>query len=105
VNLCQLQAGSELDALVTEKLMGGVPAPYSTDLESARLVAGELWRHFPLGSHTETRFTTDGTDEQRCTIAVTMDWAHGPSLAFAVEYAETTPLAICRAALRAAENR
>lgn len=100
--MSDLPAGRELDALVAEKVMGDtrfrqVPRAqwylvldhYSTDIAAAWLVVeNAVGRGMPAG------------------INVAMNWAGDPDgyvaeWAGVRELADTAPLAICRAALRA----
>jgi hypothetical protein len=94
--------GNELDVIIANKVFGGGPYPYSTEVQYAWQVVQEL-----TAPH-----NTEGCPTYwfNCYIGATGQWCvrfdHDEHFGFELTYtvAPTFPLAICRAALKAIEH-
>ncbi|HEX2987467.1 MAG TPA: hypothetical protein VHS06_04780 [Chloroflexota bacterium] len=94
----QLQAGSELDRLIHEKVVKGegeAPA-YSTDIA----VAWKLWQGLPRPK----RLHVDAARVHHCMCGGTDESADGVFKPDVWETADKMALAICRAALKMVEK-
>ena len=117
--ILRLPAGQELDALVAEKVVGLIPGkdwhspcfdvmfcdrpcpPYSTSIAAAWAVVDKVWKTLPLCTHGTYRFMLNRREpygEYVCEFAPDAD---GDWTTHATGQADTAPLAICRAALKA----
>lgn len=114
----QLQAGRELDIMIAERLMGQIwrggnpiagyegkwpwPYPYSTDIKAAWEMVEKMNPVHPLiltFRPTEKDWWVMLPDESRHPKG---QRGHGPNC-FVQAFADTAPLAICRAALKTME--